>query len=244
MRINRADGPAPEDLTARARIRDAALQHFAESGFAKTTIREIARTAQVSPGLVRHHFGSKEELRSACDMYVLEALHRVNDKALRGRGDAEPPISDRHALNPYQRYLVSALMDDSSVAAPMFDEMVKMLDGWLAHADAERPDPPTVDRTTRAALMVAQSLGIATFHKHISRFMGVDLLSEEGDRKAALAMLDIYSHSLVSAEYAASTRKSLAQEPDGSPTRSDSPSARGTTTKEGTHMTTEEQSRD
>lgn len=55
--------PEPEDLTARARIRDAALKHFTESGFAKATIRDIARTAGVSPGLVRHHFGSKEGLR-------------------------------------------------------------------------------------------------------------------------------------------------------------------------------------
>ena len=56
----------PEDLTARARIRDAALLHFGEQGFDRATIREIARTAGVSSGLVRHHFGSKQALREAC----------------------------------------------------------------------------------------------------------------------------------------------------------------------------------
>ncbi|MEU5610710.1 TetR/AcrR family transcriptional regulator [Streptomyces sparsogenes] len=205
--------PESEDLTARARIRDAALKHFTESGFAKATIREIARTAGVSPGLVRHHFGSKEDLRDACDAYVLQALHRFNDQALEREGQpggAQLDVADRHALDPFQRYLVNALRDESSVAAPIFDEMVKMVDRWLARADAERPDPPRADRTTRAALMVAQSLGIATFHEHISRTMGMDIFSADGDRTIALAMLDIYSHPLVSPEYAASAEENLA----------------------------------
>jgi AcrR family transcriptional regulator len=55
------------DLTARARIREAALRHFAEEGYQGATIRAIAGTAGVSPGLLRHHFGSKEELRAACE---------------------------------------------------------------------------------------------------------------------------------------------------------------------------------
>ncbi|MGW3567073.1 TetR/AcrR family transcriptional regulator [Streptomyces sp. NPDC000941] len=211
-RIGRS-APESEDLTARARIRDAALKHFTDSGFAKATIREIARTAGVSPGLVRHHFGSKEDLRDACDAYVLQALHRFNDQALEREqqpGGVEHEVADRHTLDPFQRYLLNALWDDSSVAAPMFDEMVKMVDRWLARADAERPDEPRADRTTRAALMVAQSLGIATFHEHISRTMGMDIFSAEGDRTIALALLDIYSHPLVSPEYAASAQENLA----------------------------------
>ncbi len=57
------NGPAAEDLTARARIRDAALAQFAEYGFDRATVRGIAGAAGVSPGLVRHHFGSKNGLR-------------------------------------------------------------------------------------------------------------------------------------------------------------------------------------
>ena len=64
------------DLTARARIRDAALERFAEDGFDGATIRGIAAAAGVSPGLVQHHFGSKEGLRQACDDAVLELVRR------------------------------------------------------------------------------------------------------------------------------------------------------------------------
>jgi len=46
----------------RAAILDAARLTFAERGYARATIREIARRAGVANGLVLRHFGSKENL--------------------------------------------------------------------------------------------------------------------------------------------------------------------------------------
>src|SRR5262249_41433285 len=74
--------PAYEDLTARARIRDAALTLFAERGIEGATIRDIAKAAGVSSGLVRHHFGSKEGLRDACDSHALERLLAFKEEAV------------------------------------------------------------------------------------------------------------------------------------------------------------------
>ncbi|MEX1037720.1 MAG: helix-turn-helix domain-containing protein, partial [Acidimicrobiia bacterium] len=48
------------DLTAEARIRDAALARFPRDGFEGTTMRAIAEDAGVSAALVVHHYGSKE----------------------------------------------------------------------------------------------------------------------------------------------------------------------------------------
>ncbi len=76
------------DLTARARIREAALRHFAEQGFQRATIRGIAQTAGVSPGLLRHHYGSKDDLRQECDRYVSGMLRRINAQLLDDPGDA------------------------------------------------------------------------------------------------------------------------------------------------------------
>ena len=72
--------PAFEDLTARARIRDAAIRLFAERGAAGTTVRDIADAAGVSPGLLRHHFGSKEALREICDVYMLDRLMKIKEE--------------------------------------------------------------------------------------------------------------------------------------------------------------------
>jgi AcrR family transcriptional regulator len=203
----RFGGPAPEDLTARARIRDAAFKHFSEHGFARATIRDIARTAGVSPGLVRHHFGSKEALRQACDEHALEALRRYNDQALAGEESPAVGGESRGAIGPLQRYLARALIDKSSLAASLFDEMVMMGEQWLARADKDREDAPSADRRTRAALMTAMALGIPAFHEHLSRVLDIDVLSPEGDRRIAVAILDLYSHSMISSEFAAAAKE-------------------------------------
>lgn len=192
-----------EDLTARARIRDAALEYFAECGFDRATIREIARAAGVSPGLVRHHFGSKDELRKACDAYTLKAVRAYVDQAM-DEGLDNPKLAGpaRDALLPFRRYLARALIDGSPDAGRIFDEMVTMAEQSLRLADAERPDRPAADLRTRATLTVAMALGIPAFRAHVGRSIGADIYSAEGDRRIALALLDIYSHPILSEETA------------------------------------------
>jgi AcrR family transcriptional regulator len=48
MTSRASDDPAFEDLTARARIREAAIRLFAEHGVEETAILDIAREAQTS----------------------------------------------------------------------------------------------------------------------------------------------------------------------------------------------------
>ncbi len=48
-----------------ARILTAAREAFAETGWAGTTMRAVARGADVDPALVYHYFGSKEGLLDA-----------------------------------------------------------------------------------------------------------------------------------------------------------------------------------
>lgn len=47
---------------ARAAIIEAAVALFAESGYDRTTIRAVAKAAEVDPALVYHYFGDKEGL--------------------------------------------------------------------------------------------------------------------------------------------------------------------------------------
>src|SRR3954452_24098995 len=69
------------DLTARARIRDAAIRRFGADGFG-ASVRAIAADAGISPGLVIHHFGSKEGLREVCDEHVLRLIREAETEAL------------------------------------------------------------------------------------------------------------------------------------------------------------------
>ena len=129
---------ALEDRTARARIRDAALVLFAERGTKGATVRDIAKAAGVSGGLLRHHFGPKDGLRDACDSYVLAKLMRMKERAVLEGELANPAFMS--AAQPEMlliyRYLARSMIDGSPQAASMFDEMVELGEKWL-----ERNDP-------------------------------------------------------------------------------------------------------
>ncbi|TDD15495.1 TetR/AcrR family transcriptional regulator [Nonomuraea diastatica] len=201
--------PDPEDLTARARIRDAALRLFGEEGFDRATIRDIAHAAGVSSGLVRHHFGSKEALRDECDAYLARALERLNDQV---RTDPSAEGVNYVAVatsmfGPYRKYVARALIEGR--AAPLFDTMVDLGAEWLVEVDKQRPDPPELSREARATVGAAQSLAVALLYEHVSRRLGVDVLSPEGADLLARIGLDLHSHPTISPDEAAALRNRL-----------------------------------
>lgn len=206
----------PEDLTARARIRDAALRQFGEHGFERATIRGIADAAGVSSGLVRHHFGAKETLRDACDAYLARVLHGINDQVQTGdaTGGANHVATAIAAFGPYQRYLSRALTEGRAVA--LFDKLVELAEQWLAEVDAERPDPPMVSRRARATVCAAMSLAVPILHDHVSRNLGADVLGPDGAAVLAPILLDIYSHPYLTPDEAASLRAQLQAAETGS----------------------------
>lgn len=65
---------ANAELT-RSRILDSASVHFAQLGLGGVSVRDIARGAGVSLGMVHHYFGSKDELYQACVSSMYEELH-------------------------------------------------------------------------------------------------------------------------------------------------------------------------
>jgi AcrR family transcriptional regulator len=54
----------PKSERTRAAIAQAARRLFAEQGYERTTVREVAAAAAIDPALVIRYFGSKEELFS------------------------------------------------------------------------------------------------------------------------------------------------------------------------------------
>lgn len=60
------------DLTAKAKIRNAALDLYAEHGEAGASMRAVAAHAGVTVGLVQHHFKTKDGLRTAVDQLIVD----------------------------------------------------------------------------------------------------------------------------------------------------------------------------
>jgi AcrR family transcriptional regulator len=201
--------PAFEDLTARARIRDAALRLFTERGMDGATIRDIAKAAGVSAGLVRHHFGSKEALRDACDSYALDRLMRIKEQAVLEGQMADPGFQP--AVHPtvlaLYRYLARAMLDGSRAAASMFDDMVELAEQWLArYHPGQFADPRAY-----AAVLVAMQTGMLGMHDHLSRALGADILSPEGHLRMTRGSVDLHSHALLSPDQAAQAHAALDQ---------------------------------
>jgi AcrR family transcriptional regulator len=193
MRMARTDDRPRQDLTARARIRDAALEQFAEHGFDGATIRGIAEAAGVSPGLVQHHFRSKAALRRACDDAVLELVRRkiaatedgeiTNPSFLAAMYAAAPPLV---------RYFGRAVVDGSPAAATLVDEIVAGTEAFLATTWPERFPPGSRRTRDAAAVLVAQSAGTIALHEHVARQMGLEAWKDIVSPRIGLAQLDVY----------------------------------------------------
>jgi len=198
-----------EDLTARARIRDAALRHFAARGIAGTTIRGIARDAGVSAGLVQHHFGSKEELRAACDAYVMNTIRHEASQALDDQRLDDPVfIADAYATaTPIMRYLARALVDGSPAAAALFDEMVVLTEQYLVSTG--RFAPESADVRAQAAVFTAMKLGVTVFLDQLVRTLEITDLTQDGYPRISRAVLAIVSPEFVSPDLADRARAGL-----------------------------------
>ncbi|NQD87152.1 TetR family transcriptional regulator [Paenarthrobacter sp. CM16] len=191
-----------EDLTTRARIRDAAIGLFGRDGFARATVRAVATLAGVSPGLVIHHFGSKEGLRAACDQHVLAQT------ASQGR-DKSDPASTRQLIqdylgNPEQyaqeiAYIRQALGDESEAGNAFFDAVVSQTEDIINAGIAAGTIRKFDDVRSTAVVIASNSLSILMLGRHLSRTLGEVSPEPHGIgpgllRQLTLPALEIYTH--------------------------------------------------
>ncbi|MEO3876707.1 helix-turn-helix domain-containing protein [Nonomuraea sp. B12E4] len=185
----------PEDLTARARIRDAALAEFAERGFKGATMKAVADAAGVSVGLVQHHFGSKEGLRDACDVHVRDTMLGAAGQVQDGADLTPEFIRGMYEASELSvRYLARALVEGSPVAAAMFDEGAEAAERFLTENWPEDFPPEEAKVRESAAVMAAMHLGTIVLHEHLSRRFGIDALRRTNLARFSMAMVDVYAH--------------------------------------------------
>lgn len=174
------DNPPSDDRSTAARIRDAAIECFAEHGVAGTTARKVAETAGVSPGLVIHHFGSMDGLRSACDEYVAAMIQHQKQEVM-GAGPNLDVLASlrRPEFGPLMGYLARVLADDSPEVARLVDGLVEDAEGYIEQGVESGMIKPTEDPRSRAVLLTIWGLGALVLHEHINRLLGVDLTDPE-----------------------------------------------------------------
>lgn len=178
-----------EDRTGRARVRDAALAEFAERGVAGASVRSVAARAGVSPGLVQHHFVTKDALREACDEYVVAFVRRaaLDDTA----GERAADLLAEAA--PVGAYLGRALTDGSAAAAGLFDELVAVTEAYLAALPGREPG----GGRDRAVVLAAMRLSTVVLAGHVARAMGVDPAGTAYAARVGAAVAEVLNPDLV-----------------------------------------------
>ena len=139
------------DLTATARIRDAAIEQFGEHGFG-TGLRTVAEAAGVSAALVIHHFGSKEGLLKACDDYIAEEIRTAKTDAMRSH---EPTLwlaqmAEIESYAPLMAYLVRSMQTGAELAKTLWRRMIEDAEAYLDEGVRAGTLKPSRDPKARA----------------------------------------------------------------------------------------------
>jgi len=209
------------DLRAAAVIRDAAMRLFAERGAAAVTIREIAAAAGVSPGLVMHHYGSKEGLRDAVDRRaaalfedMLGELGRVGEEG----GSASLAellavrLEDEPVLVGYVRRLV---LDGGDAADALFGRLFEATEAGMRALVNAGIIRPAADERTRTAFLLANDLSLLLMRGQITRATGTDPLARDGLAAWTAVVMDVYTGGIFTAPPGAGAAQ-LGQ-PEGQP---------------------------
>jgi AcrR family transcriptional regulator len=171
---------------------ETARRLFAEAGYDKTSVRDIAAVAGVDPALIRHYFGSKAALFRATMQWPFEpaeAAANIADGGITGAGERMTEVFFAAWEQPQSRAPLLATLrgaathEDSAalvrqfIKGQLYPQIVKALPG----PDAE----------LRLDLAMAQLLGIA-FLRHILK---VDpIASEPVDQLTARVAATINAH--------------------------------------------------
>lgn len=174
----------PEDRTAKAIIRDAALELFGEQWPAAASLKQVAERAQVSQSLIIKHYGSRDGLVAAVDTHVLgllgNALEALADTD--GAGTPHRFLASADALRApaTTRYLAHLLIGDTARSVEAYRRVQEFTDSLvrrMAEAGAVAGD---TDRAQLSVVLLAHELSIILLRDRIADVLGADPVGRDG----------------------------------------------------------------
>lgn len=175
VKIEQRMNKVPRSQLTKARILEAARTTFANLGYERTTVRNVAQRAEIHSSLVMRYFGSKENLFLASVQFDLRLpdLRRVPSGQ---RGERLV----RHFVETWGQ-------GNTAVQLPALLRIALSHPNGTAHLETmfrEQLEPmlrnicPTEQASSRAALIVTQTLGLA-LARYVLRLSSVVALSED-----------------------------------------------------------------
>jgi AcrR family transcriptional regulator len=157
-RTGRRQGPS----ATREAVLTAAREAFGEQGYARTSLREVARRAGVDASLIVHFFGSKAGLLTAAVQAPFDPDEMRRFMLAEGPGQAGERLArvfierwENSGENDAILTLLQAAISDPRAAALMHEFfMVRLVTPTIEHLEADRP-------LLRGSMIAAQLLGFA-----------------------------------------------------------------------------------
>lgn len=171
-----------EAASGKQRILLIAMELFAERGFDGVTVRDIAAKADVSVGLINHHYGSKEGLRQAVDEHFIrqferfygEGSTRVEDRQgrdfIRSVDEWVSEIAEEWPV--FSSYFRRALLEENEWGAALFERYFDIVRSSLDRIDAQGRIRPEVDRLWLPFLFIFLETGTLLMDPYIRRILG------------------------------------------------------------------------
>jgi AcrR family transcriptional regulator len=188
-----------DDLTAAARIRDAAIAQFGEHGFG-VGLRTIAEAAGVSAGLVIHHFGSKDGLRKACDEYVAEEIRSSKSESMRSSDPATwlTAMAEIEDYAPLVAYLVRSMQSGGELANTLWRTMIANAESYLDEGVQTGLLKPSRDPQARAKyLAITGGGGLLLYLQMHETPTDLRTVLRDYARDMVLPSLEIYTEGLM-----------------------------------------------
>lgn len=187
------------DLTATAKIRDAAIEQFGRHGFG-VSIRAIAEAAGVSAALVIHHFGSKDGLRKACDEFVAEEIRSGKSETIQSSDSATwfAAMAEIESYAPLMSYLVRSMQSGGELANSLWRKMIDNTESYLEEGVRAGTIKPSRDPKARARYLAITGGGAFLLYLQLHDDPS-DLRTALRDyaRDMVLPALEIYTNGLL-----------------------------------------------
>lgn len=188
------------DLSTSARIRNAALEEFAEKGVSGTTLRGVAAAAGVSTGLVQHHFGTKAGLKQSVEQHVVDVALETFGGLVGDTSDADiwstmgDKVTAWVAENTTSlRYLARALTDGDPSANRVFTALLMIARSqWLEPLARGGGLDPKADADWAALHVTVFNLATVLLEPAISAQLPEPLFTPSQLRRWNVATTELY----------------------------------------------------
>lgn len=169
------------------------------AGIAATSIRDVAKAAGTSAGLVQHHFKTKANLRDAVNDYVTAVLVDAFGGPQEAEQAADPiqasgdRITAFIAGNPTaMRYLGRALVEGDPAARKVFDTFATIILAGMERLAKRRALHRDLDLEWAAMHLVIFNLATVLFEQAINDNLPAPLFESEQLQRWNVATTELY----------------------------------------------------